>query len=129
MRQLLRFGMVGTVGFLVDAAVLYLGIALGLGLYLGRVLSYLAAVTTTWVLNRSFTFRTAPGGNRAHEFARFAVSQLSGAGLNLGLFTLLVATIPWMAENPVAAVAAGSLAGLSLNFLVARRYVFTAPTT
>ena len=34
--QFLRFGVVGTVGFVVDSAVLYAGLALGLGLYGGR---------------------------------------------------------------------------------------------
>ena len=49
--QFLRFGVVGTLGFLVDTAVLYLGLALGLGLYLGRAISYLAAASANWALN------------------------------------------------------------------------------
>ena len=57
--QFLRFGVVGTVGFLVDAAVLLGMLALGLGPYGGRVLSYLAAASTTFALNRAWTFRTA----------------------------------------------------------------------
>src|SRR3954469_10325600 len=43
--ELLRFGVVGVVGFVVDAAVLIAGIALGLGPWFGRALSYLVAAT------------------------------------------------------------------------------------
>ena len=37
--EFLRFGVVGTIGFVVDTAVLYAGLALGLGLYCGCALS------------------------------------------------------------------------------------------
>src|SRR6476469_6404288 len=57
--ELLRFGIVGVAGFVVDAAVLTAAIALGLGPWLGRVLSYLAAATATFALNRAWTFRGA----------------------------------------------------------------------
>ena len=41
-RQLLSFAVVGTIGFVVDAAALYAAMhVLGAGLYAGRVLSYL----------------------------------------------------------------------------------------
>jgi len=43
-RRFLTFAIVGVIGFVVDASVLYLGIFLGLGLRWGRVFSYLAAV-------------------------------------------------------------------------------------
>ena len=55
--QFLRFGIVGAVGFVVDAGLLHLLLIWGLGPYSGRVVSFLAAATMTWILNRSFTFR------------------------------------------------------------------------
>ncbi|NCY23754.1 MAG: GtrA family protein, partial [Alphaproteobacteria bacterium] len=39
--QFLRFGLVGTAGFVMDSAVLLAMLALGLGPYAGRVASYL----------------------------------------------------------------------------------------
>ena len=48
-RQFARFAAVGVIGFVVDSAVLYLCLHVaGLGLYGGRVVSYLVAATTTW---------------------------------------------------------------------------------
>jgi len=124
-RQILAFSAVGVIAFLVDAAVLYAGIALGLGLEGGRVVSYLAAVTVSWALNRRYTFSASSPQPLLAQWARFAFTQLSGATLNLGTYYLLLAIAhPVVARWPVLAVAAGSLAGLSINFIVARLYVF-----
>lgn len=123
-RQMLSFSTIGVIGFLVNAGVLYVALFFGLGLYAGRAVSYLAAVSLTWLLNRRYTFGRASGNNKLHEWARFAVSQLSGATINLGAYALLVHASPLVARNPVIGVAVGSLSGLLVNFSVARAYVF-----
>jgi putative flippase GtrA len=124
-RQIVAFSAVGVMAFFVDAAVLYAGIALGLGLVGGRVVSYLAAVTVSWALNRYYTFSACSPQPLLAQWARFAFTQLSGATLNLGTYYLLLAIAhPVVVRWPVLAVAAGSLAGLSINFIVARLYVF-----
>jgi putative flippase GtrA len=129
MRQLFSFGVIGCLGFLVDTLVLYLAIFLGTGLYLGRALSYLAAVTVTWALNRRFTFAQRGDGTALSEWAKFSVSQLSGATINLGAYAALVHTSRYCAQHPVVAVAVGSVAGMIINFTVARRYVFSSAPT
>jgi putative flippase GtrA len=123
-RQMLSFGFIGVIGFLVDVGVLYLALFCGLGLYAGRAISYLAAVTATWGLNRRYTFERPSGYKKIHEWARFGVSQLSGATINLGIYALLVHTSPLVAHNPIIAVAVGSVCGLLVNFSAARAYVF-----
>ena len=126
-QQVLAFGVVGAVGFLVDTSVLYVARWIGLGLYVGRIASYMTAVTTTWFLNREFTF--AGRSNRAalKGWVLFVLSQLSGAAFNLGLFWWLVRFSARVAEYPVLGVAAGSLAGMAINFIVARKFVFSQP--
>jgi putative flippase GtrA len=124
-QQFTSFGLVGVAGFVIDAGVLYLGLGLGLGLYFGRALSYLAAVTGTWILNRRYTFRqTSASSGLLQEWLRFGVSQLTGATVNLGVYALLVHSVPFVRQYPVLGVAAGSLSGLFVNFSVARAYVF-----
>lgn len=122
--QFLQFGVVGTIGFLVDTAVLYAGLALGLGLYGGRVVSYLAAATTTFALNAAWTFRGQGRGPLLRQWAVFLVLNLSGFAFNYGTYALLVWTTPLVAAHPVLGVAAGSLAGMFANFAVSRRFVF-----
>jgi putative flippase GtrA len=124
--QFLKFGVVGTIGFVVDTAVLYAGLALGLGLYGGRAVSYLAAATTTWALNRAWTFRGRGSGPALRQWAVFVVVNLVGFAFNYGTYALLVAFVPFVAEHPVLGVAAGSLAGMVGNFVLSRRFVFAA---
>jgi len=123
--QFLRFGVVGTVGFLVDSAVLLSMMALGLGPYGGRVVSYLAAASTTFALNRAWTFRDA-GRERpvATQWGRFILVNLVGFAANYGTYAALIATSSLVAENLVLGVAAGSIAGMFINFGLSRRFVF-----
>lgn len=124
--QFLKFGVVGTIGFLVDTAVLYAALWAGLGLYWGRALSYVAAASGNWLLNRVWTFRGQAGGRMAQQWAAFLAVNLVGFAFNYGTYAALVATIPFVAAHPVIGVAAGSLAGLASNFLLSRRFVFRA---
>ena len=127
--EFLRFGAVGTAGFLVDAAVLTAGLAVGLGPWIGRVLSYLAAATTTYLLNRAWTFRGA--GRRdapVRQWALFLLTNLGGFACNYGTYAAMIAGSPLVARHPVLGVAAGSLAGLLCNFLLVRRFVFGRAT-
>jgi len=120
---ILKFALVGVVGFVVDAATLYAMAGVGLGIRLGRVVSYLFAVTTTWALNRRYTFSRPSGYSLLGEWARYCTSQLAGAAVNLGVYYLLI-RIDFVANHPVIGVAAGSLSGLLINFTVAKVAVF-----
>jgi len=126
MRSFLLFGVAGGLAFLVDAGVLHLLVpVLGADPYLARLASFLCAVTATWVFNRSITFS---GSARAlplwQEWGRYLVSQLGGFSVNYLVYAALVATVDCVRQWPVIGVAAGSLAGLVVNYLLARRYVF-----
>jgi len=122
--QFLRFGVVGTVGFVVDTAVLYAGLALGLGFYLGRGVSYMSAVTTTFMLNRAWTFRGQGSHTPLRQWGIFAIVNLVGFAFNYGTYAALVASVALVAQYPVLGVAAGSVAGMTGNFLLSRRFVF-----
>lgn len=123
--EILRFGVVGVVGFVVDASVLTLGLLVGAGPWLGRVLSYLAAATVTFSLNRAWTFRTAERSRPvAQDWGLFLLVNLVGFSCNYGTYAALIGGVPFMRDLPVLAVAAGSLAGMAGNFLLSRRYVF-----
>lgn len=124
-REFLAFAIVGAAGFVVDVAVLYLAAPV-LGWYGARVLSFLAAATATWALNRRYTF----SGRRSdasvlREYLGYLVTMLGGAVVNYGAYVLVLhwASGPWA---PAAGVALGSCAGLVVNFLSARYLVFRA---
>lgn len=124
-KQFVRFAAVGTIGFVADASVLYLAIYYtDAGLYGGRILSYLAAATITWALNRSYTFRAERGSGSLSEWGRYLAANAFGGMSNYATYAALVATLTTVANHPALGVAAGSLVGLSINFHLSRQLVF-----
>lgn len=120
----MRFALVGCAGFLVDAGVLYAVLALGADRYTGRILSYLAAATFTWALNRHYTFRAQRGASLLSEWGRFLAANSVGGLINWATYAILVSVSALAFAHPVIGVAAGSLAGLVVNFTLSRQYVF-----
>ena len=122
--QMIQFGTVGLAGFVVDTAVVYATQG-ALGLYAAGTIAYGAAVTTTWWLNRIWTFRGRGSDGPKHlQWARFALANLPGLCLNLGTYFVLVATVPFCAANPVIPIFAGAIAGMTVNFVLSRQVVF-----
>ncbi len=125
--EMFRFGVVGGVGFVVDSAVLLAMLALGLGPYGGRVVSYVVAASCTFALNRAWTFRHQPKSQTpVRQWALFLALNLIGFACNYGAYAALISGVPLVARYPVLGVAAGSLAGMTGNFLLSRRFVFGA---
>jgi putative flippase GtrA len=124
--RFVSFGAIGVLGFVVDAGVLSVMLrATHSGLYWGRLASFLCAVTATWFLNRTITFRGVAGQSGLHrEWLRYLGANSLGALINLGLYSLLVARVAACAATPAIAVAAGSLSGLVVNFALTKAYVF-----
>lgn len=125
MKQLAHFAFAGTVGFLVDAGVLLWASGIW-GPYLGRGVSFAAAVFTTWLINRSLAFRHQRGRHPVHrEFAIYALTTLGGGAVNLGAYALLVYLFGLPSHLLPLAVAVGSLAGMLVNYWLSRTFVFT----
>ncbi len=121
----MAFAIVGSIGFLVDAAVLaILFHGLGTNVYGARALSFTAAVTSTWWLNRRWTFRPSPSWRKSNEYVRYVSVNGVGFVVNFSVYALCIQTSPIMASQPVFALAVGSLAGLLFNYFGSRRFVF-----
>ncbi|MCU0983408.1 MAG: GtrA family protein [Acetobacteraceae bacterium] len=123
--QALRFGVVGAIGFVVDTATVYgLHFLLRFDLYSAGAAAYVVAATATWALNRAWTFAGASRAQPARQWALFLIVQLLGFALNRGTYAALITFLPLAAAHPVIAVAAGSIAGMGVNFVTARLIVF-----
>ena len=122
--QLLRFGIVGAAGFVVDASVLYVSLHFGSGYYFGRALSFLLAVWTTWQLNRRFTFSVRDRKNVWREGGKYLMAMSVGGIVNYATYCARVATLPKHWFLPLLSVAVGSVAGLMVNFFIARHWVY-----
>lgn len=138
LRQFFMFACVGVAGFAVDSAVLMILLGAFPGaLYISRLASYLCAATFTWAANRWLTFpseRSGPSaphpagvsGSAVRQWLRFISANAFGGILNLAVYAVLVAQFVLVARHPVIGVAAGSLAGLVVNFTLSRALVFRA---
>lgn len=121
-REFLKFGVVGTLGFVIDTLVLY-AVHAWTGVYLGRLISFLCAAFATWQLNRRITFRSRRSAlSASREWIAYLLLMVLGGFFNLGTYFVLVTVLP---ELPlILGVAAGSLAGMSCNFLTSRFLLF-----
>lgn len=119
-----KFGLVGVVGFLVDTAVVYAVLSFGVEFFAARIPSFLAAATTTWALNRAFTFRGARDEPLHVQWAKFLAANAVGGVINYAVSVGLEAAFLVVETHPVIAVAAGSVAGMFFNFAASKHLVF-----
>ncbi len=124
--QFLRFALVGAAGFVVDAAALYAAMRyVGANHFVGRLISYPLAATSTWALNRHYTFHMHRSARWLREWGKFLASNAFGGLLNYSMYAALVLLSATVFEHPVLGVAAGATVGLLVNFTLSRRFVFT----
>jgi putative flippase GtrA len=125
--QLIRFGLVGASGFIVNLAVYALFVhGVGAPYQLAAVLAWLVAVSSNFVLNRHWTF-DRPGGRVHHQALRFFLVSLGAFALvNLVLLTLLVEQAG-LAKVPAQALAVA--AATPFNFLGNKLWSFRSPPT
>lgn len=121
--QLVRFGIVGAVGFVVNLAVYTLFVhSVGVDYRVASVVAWLVAVANNFVLNRHWTF-DARGGRARFQAMRFLVVSLVAEAFSLLLLTLFVE------GAGIAKVAAQALAvagSMPLNFLGNKLWSFRA---
>jgi putative flippase GtrA len=128
-RQILLFAISGVLGFCVDAGIVqFLVRGFDMNPYGARVLSFLAAATTTWGFNRRYTFAGhGDGGSRHRELLRYLFAMACGFALNYGAYAACVAFWPLVWQWPAIGVAVGSVAGALVNFLSSKYWIFRAP--
>jgi len=119
--QLLKFGLVGGSGYLINLAVFAL-LAGNLDLHpaLAAVGAFTVAVTNNFLWNRHWTF--GPGDGPAHfQAARFFTVSLASLGLNLAVLQLLLVS-GTLGELPAQAIAVA--VAMPFNFIGNRLWTF-----
>jgi putative flippase GtrA len=125
MRQFLLFCISGAIGFLVDAGIVqWLVAGMGQDPYLSRLVSVLCAMTATWAFNRRYTFQPRRDEPLWREWLRYCVAMLGGFAVNYSVYAGMVYAFPLVRSWPLLGVAAGSIAGLVVNYASSRWWVF-----
>lgn len=124
MRSLILFSISGGLGFLVDAGMYYL-LSIYASYYWAKLLSFISAVFTTWLFNRSITFRhISKSSNVFLEFSKYFISMLFGGVINYIVFIFLIEKYYLIKEFPILGIAFGSISGLVCNFLLSKFVVY-----
>jgi putative flippase GtrA len=122
--QLFRYCVVGGCGFAVEAAVIaFLQYAWQWSALPCRAVSFPCAVLVTWWLNHRYTFRSAGGWG---EVARYFSTQGVGLVTNLLAYAAMIQIFPLLDRHALVPLVVGSALGLSVNFLLAKRWAFAA---
>jgi putative flippase GtrA len=118
--RLLRFAVVGAIAFVLTGAILFALLRVGVPTWVAQVPAIGVGLVTTYVLNRSFTFRAAEGASPA-EFTRYVATSATGAAVNYLTFLLAIG----VGLSPFIALVAGTATGMVTNFLGYEVYVFS----
>jgi putative flippase GtrA len=123
--QFLRFGLVGLSGFVVDTATVY-ALRGATGLYIAGIVAYVLAASSNWALNRRWTFAGSVPAPAMRQWLKYMFANSVGFVVNRGLYAFCIWQLPIAAKQPVIALAAGTAAGMIINFLLSLK-VFTLP--
>jgi putative flippase GtrA len=125
MIRMLRFGLVGFAGAAVHMGGFWLAQQfLGLGNSTAWSLSFLAAATSTWFMNRRFTFQDRARANQRDEWLGYLAVAAFGAGAHFLTFHGAIRLIPFFAQHPALAIIPGSLASFVVTYSGASAFVF-----
>jgi putative flippase GtrA len=119
--QLLRFGLVGCSGYLVNLAVFaLLAESLGIHYALAAVGAFCIAVTNNFLWNRHWTFK-AGDGHPGFQAACFLTVSLAALGINLAVLETLVSgtSLPDLTAQAIAVAVA-----MPFNFLGNKLWTF-----
>ena len=125
---MLRFGVVGCVGFVVDFAILqFLAHGLGVNPILAQVPAFAVAVVVTWLLNRIWTFNAAHPTGRLKQAALYLGVQCVGAATNFVIYTSVLLIDPALNNWLVIPLAIGAVVAMCLTFLGSKYLAFRTP--
>ncbi|GEN81642.1 GtrA family protein [Actinotalea fermentans] len=130
--ELVRFGFVGGLAFVVDAGLFNL-LRFGPGEVLGhkpltaKVVSVAVATVVAWLGNRYWTFAARRTENRTREFVAYAVANVIGMAIAVGCLAVshyVLGLTSALADN-IAANVVGLGLGTIFRYLAYRFFVFT----
>ncbi|SCC93045.1 GtrA family protein [Thiomonas sp. X19] len=121
-RQILRFGIVGAVGFVVNVGMVE-WLARSIGPIWAQVLAFPVAASVTWWLNRRYTFGVSRQAWH-REWLHYILANAFGWAVINGVYFLLVLHFTLMYRHPSLALAVGAVLGMALNFAASKWIVF-----
>ena len=128
-QQMLRFCVVGVIGYLVDASILtFFDWVLSFSPLYARAISFPIALSCTWYLNRTWTFEYGILKDVRSQYALYVFIQVVGRVIDYSIFAFLIVTYFFFESYPFIAVAVGSLAAMVFTYFCSTYFVFSKPS-
>ncbi|MER8864792.1 GtrA family protein [Mesorhizobium sp. M0751] len=122
MGRFARFIVAGGIGFVADAAALWLVLTIApLGPFAASIISIGFALSVTWLINRHLTFSPSSRGV-AQEGARYGGVGIATSLVNYLVYCAMLFALPMV--SPLIALAVASLIAMALSFLGYSKLVF-----
>jgi putative flippase GtrA len=129
-KQILRFGVVGIIGYLIDASILtFFDWVLNFSPLYARAISFPIALSCTWYLNRTWTFKHGALKDVRSQYALYVFIQVVGRVIDYSIFALLIITYSLFESYSFLAVAVGSLIAMVFTYLCSTYLVFSKPSS
>lgn len=126
MNQIIKFGIVGTVGFSVDALVLLFFVHIvEYSIPVARLSSFLIAVLVTWLINRNLTFSKNNKFTIKKEYFLYLFIQTIGALINYIIFIILVYNFELFKSYLVLPLGFASIIVMFFNFFMLKKFIFS----
>jgi dolichol-phosphate mannosyltransferase len=107
LRTLVKFGVVGSSGFIVNLIVFSIAHSAGAHYLIATTFAFVAAVVNNFHWNRRWTFKAVGAEAIHHQVRRFLIVSLAAFFLQAGILKLLVdADVPVLAAQTVSVLAA-----------------------
>jgi putative flippase GtrA len=131
-RQVVQFGAVGSVGFVVDVGVFNLLLVAGTAAHvhgaavLAKVISTTFAIAVNWLGNRYWTFRDLRRADIGREAIEFAIASVAGSMVTLAClgFSHYVLHLTSALADNISANVIGLALGSAVRFVAYRTWVF-----
>ncbi len=119
-----KYTAVSLTGFVIDAALLQLGIHLGLQPAIARLISLVFAMQATFVINGLYVFRCLALSRLVGQWAGYMASNGVGNFCNYWIFVTLV-SLHWpIVSAPLFALSVGAACAWAINYATTRWLVF-----
>ncbi len=119
-----KYSAVSLTGFAIDAALLQLGLHLGLAPAWARLISIICAMQATFVINGLFVFRRLDLSRLAGQWAGYMATNGFGNFCNYWIFLTLVSLHWRVVSTPLFALTMGSICAWAINYATTRWLVF-----
>lgn len=124
-KRLIKFGLVGASGFLMDMGVYtLLSLTFGVPHLVARGSSYWVSASWNWFWNRTFTFASVEKTRKLSQWGKYLGMCIISFVPNWGTYYLLTTWIPFFSQYKQLALIAGVGLGMLFNFTIASLFIF-----